>query len=305
MDRFRRFLVALDRSDMDSHLIKAALVFAKDNPGASFYFFHASPSLEIPEKVREQYPDLIAPIDETIEANIQMDVDEIFNGADVEIHIDVREGNPSDQILKYASEKEINLIILGKKPHSEGSGHHKDKIVNNASASVMIIPKGHDLDIPKHILVSVDFSEASKYAFERAFKFAKHHECRITCFHSYEVPTGYHTTGKSFEEFADIMEENSKDHFEEFIEPYDLEGVEVDNVNFLDKDGHSHEKILEAAKKTGADLIVVGSKGRTSLSKVLLGSVANKLLHSTFDLPVLVVKRSGKNLGFLEALLEI
>ena len=58
MDRLRRFMVALDRSDMDTYLIKAAAVFASNYQDATFYFFYVSPSLEIPPKVHEKYPDL-------------------------------------------------------------------------------------------------------------------------------------------------------------------------------------------------------------------------------------------------------
>ena len=135
MDRLRRFMVALDRSDMDTYLIKAASVFASNYEDATFYFFYVSPSLEIPPKVHEKYPDLIAPMDESIEANVRADIASIFNNISADIQVDVREGNPTDQILKYASEKEIDMMLLGKKPLNEGSGHHKDKIVNAASCS--------------------------------------------------------------------------------------------------------------------------------------------------------------------------
>lgn len=49
------------------------------------------------------------------------------------------------------------------------------------------------------------------------------------------------------------------------------------------------EGILEAAKGQGADLIVMGSHGRTGLQKLLLGSVTQKLL-SHAEVPVMVVR---------------
>lgn len=304
MDRLRRFLVALDRSDMDDYLIKAASVFADNHPDAQFYFFNVSPMLEIPVKVHEQYPDLIGPIDEAIGENIKADVKSQFNDL-AAVHIDVREGNPTDQILKFASEKDIDLMILGQKPRNEGSGHHKDKIVNASSCSVMVIPKGLNYEHPKNLLVSLDFSETSKFAFERALVYAKICESRITAFHCYEVPTGYHTTGKSYEEFAAIMESNAEEHFNEFIESMDLGDIEVKNLNLLDRDGNTPKLIMRAAEQTNSDVIIVGSKGRTSFSKVLLGSVAAKLLRAEFDIPVMIIKSHGKNMGFLKALLEL
>jgi nucleotide-binding universal stress UspA family protein len=50
-----------------------------------------------------------------------------------------------------------------------------------------------------------------------------------------------------------------------------------------------HEGILDVAKATGADLIVMGSHGRQGIEKLLLGSTAQRVLsHAT--LPVLVVR---------------
>lgn len=55
------------------------------------------------------------------------------------------------------------------------------------------------------------------------------------------------------------------------------------------KDGHPAEKILDAAKEFGADLIVVGSHGRHGAKRFLLGSVSSKIVeHATCH--VLVIK---------------
>ena len=50
-----------------------------------------------------------------------------------------------------------------------------------------------------------------------------------------------------------------------------------------------YEGIIEAAKKVGADLIVVGSHGRRGIEALLLGSEATKLLTHT-KIPALVVR---------------
>jgi len=55
------------------------------------------------------------------------------------------------------------------------------------------------------------------------------------------------------------------------------------------KDGHPAEKIIEAAKESGAELIVVGSHGRHGAKKFLLGSVSSKVVEHA-PCHVLVVK---------------
>lgn len=54
------------------------------------------------------------------------------------------------------------------------------------------------------------------------------------------------------------------------------------------EEGYPSEKIVEVAEAEGADLIVVGSRGRSKLAKMLLGSVASRVIASA-PCPVLVV----------------
>lgn len=55
--------------------------------------------------------------------------------------------------------------------------------------------------------------------------------------------------------------------------------------------GHPVDDIVEEAKKSKADLIVMGSHGRSALAAAVLGSVAYGVLHRDVKTPVLVVKR--------------
>ena len=223
-------MVCLDQSEADTALITVAKNFAQSPDALNIYFFTVVQSLELPQAVHEQYPDLIAPIDETIEKTIWDTINSVFKGLEIEISVDVREGNVTDQILKWSSEKDIDLILLGSKPIESGSGHHREKVVNAAHCSVGIIPQ-HCIDVQvKRILLPTDFSSASREAFKKAESFAKVLEASITIFHSYEVPTGYHTTGKTYEEFADIMLGHAKNDCDQFISTNTTENVEIDCV---------------------------------------------------------------------------
>ena len=62
-------------------------------------------------------------------------------------------------------------------------------------------------------------------------------------------------------------------------------------VEIVVGEGHSvHNGIMEAAKATGADLIVMGSHGRKGLEKLVLGSVTQRVLADSM-IPVLVVRQ--------------
>ncbi|UCG39288.1 MAG: universal stress protein [bacterium] len=55
------------------------------------------------------------------------------------------------------------------------------------------------------------------------------------------------------------------------------------------KEGKPHEEILKAAEEIGADMIIIGSHGRTGLEKAIFGSVAERVVRMA-PIPVLLVK---------------
>ena len=73
----------------------------------------------------------------------------------------------------------------------------------------------------------------------------------------------------------------------------------------LDDDPHPADKIYKTGKEMGVDMIILGSKGRTSAAAFLIGSVAEKLVMENSDIPLLLVKKGKENLGFLDALFKL
>ncbi|MDA1120281.1 MAG: hypothetical protein O2887_07275 [Bacteroidetes bacterium] len=67
------------------------------------------------------------------------------------------------------------------------------------------------------------------------------------------MPTGYHYTGKTFEEFSVIMKKNAEKSYTKFISKIDLKGVDVEAVYSLDKDEDPIELIKETAARYNVD----------------------------------------------------
>jgi nucleotide-binding universal stress UspA family protein len=55
--------------------------------------------------------------------------------------------------------------------------------------------------------------------------------------------------------------------------------------------GHPAEEITKEAESSNADLIVMGSHGRSALTSAFLGSVTYSIIHNETKIPVLVVRR--------------
>jgi nucleotide-binding universal stress UspA family protein len=90
------------------------------------------------------------------------------------------------------------------------------------------------------------------------------------------------------EPIEDYLREASEGYAGEIKKLCDKNGVQTKTV--ITK-GHPVEEIVKAAKKSKADLIVMGSHGRSALAAAVLGSVAYGVMHKDTKIPVLVVKK--------------
>lgn len=303
MKYFKKVMVGLDLSQLDEVLISNLKIFIPILDIEKVYFIHFSKSLMLPDEVTKAYPDLLAPMDETIESQIQYEIDKAKPSLDFNYEIIVKEGNAQDSMLRWCKIKETDLLILGRKKGKRPS----DSLVKNLSQKypnpVLLLPETPPNKQINNILLPIDFSEHSKVSIQLAIEISKKTNASIQCCHMYEVPNGYSKTGKSFEEFAEIMLENSKKDFNKFLKENDLPDLLCTFILNDKKD--EAENILEFAASIGTDLLIVGSRGRSRSAAVLLGSVAEKLVNNNQDTPMLVMKEKGENMGFLEALFKI
>ena len=306
MVNLKRVLVAFDKSVIDETLVRYVTMLSNYTEIDKIYFINVVKSLELPEKIAKKYPELLAPVDEAVKKDIRFLIDqEAGNQLKVEYEIDVVEGNRAETILKWAKVKEIDLIVMGKKSGTEGEGFLSNKILKLAPCSVAMVPEVLPMNFKK-ILVPIDFSEASKLAMESALDIARRvPELEITVTHIYEVPSGYSVSGKSYEEFAEIMLKNAEESYNEFIKQFDIKGVRVTTRFELNEESSIAKKIYYVAVNETVSAIVIGSKGRTQAAAVIVGSIAEKVVAINSQIPTIVVKQKSHNMGFLEALLEL
>ena len=145
----------------------------------------------------------------------------------------------------------------------------------------------------KHILVPTDGSELSRATAQRAVSFAKETGARVTVFYAKpEYPIAYFGEGALIdpttpEKFAEMADQQAAEYIGE-VEKWCAEaGVECAAATATSD--IPYEAIIEAAEKSGCDLIFMASHGRRGISGLLLGSETNKVLtHS--KVPVLVYR---------------
>ena len=156
----------------------------------------------------------------------------------------------------------------------------------------------------KKILYPTDFSETAELALNqvKAFKTLKVEE--VVLLHViderdikkrdiFSLLLGVAGLNKSVEEFENELKnkliEEAKSKMESIKKELEDIGFKVEEVVVI---GIPHEKIVKIAKEEGADIIIMGSHGKTNLRDILLGSVTENVIKKS-NKPVLVVKRKN------------
>lgn len=140
-----------------------------------------------------------------------------------------------------------------------------------------------------HIMFTTDFSPGSEAAAGLAFEMARRFAARMTILHVYSAPVYIGAFGDAYALPPEVMEKIRADA-ERALENLRLRAVkEGITAEPLAVEGIAPDLIVAAARSRHADLIVMGTHGRTGLKHLLLGSVAERVVR-TAECPVLTVR---------------
>jgi nucleotide-binding universal stress UspA family protein len=135
------------------------------------------------------------------------------------------------------------------------------------------------------ILCPVDRSPISARALAYATALARAHGARVHVLEVIEHTLPPTPMGLGDFEIPDVLREGTMGELQQFAAPATDAGVVAD---IRLREGHVAREILRDAAASGADLIVVGTHGRSGFERLALGSVTEKVLH-TATCPVLAV----------------
>lgn len=217
----------------------------------------------------------------TAEANARAVLDRFAaqaRAAGIEVASMMRFGDdPYREIVAAAEDINADLIIVGRRGRRGLArlmlGDATVKVIGSAKTSVMVVPKAAGM-WRNRVLVATDGSRSGDTAATAAARIA--HCCGnpLTVL-SVKVPS--HAPARQAE--ADRI-------VERVLGFYRAEGLDAEGVV---RTGQTDEVIAAVAAERGADLIVMGSHGRTGLGRLLLGSNSERVIGKA-TCPVLVVK---------------
>jgi nucleotide-binding universal stress UspA family protein len=223
------------------------------------------------------------------------------------VTIEVLAGKPAQEILSYAADKSVSLVVMASRGTSgEGPwllGNIAAKVLRATTKPVLLVRKEAPAEglqrkgLIKRILVPLDGSKVAEQIVPHAEELARGMGAELILFQAYEsflgVISGEAMVTMSAEEIKEAnkhREEDAKAYLRTIAGTLREMGLTVSEVVVP---GDPADVILSYAESNAVDIISMSTHGLSGLKRWVFGSVTDKVLHAG-DMPVLVVRAAGQ-----------
>jgi nucleotide-binding universal stress UspA family protein len=207
---------------------------------------------------------------------------------------------PAERILAYVEDQDIDLIVMGTHGRRGLSrallGSVTEAVVRQAPCPVFVVRGDEEAVSPQHairrILVPIDFSDASHEAIRHATEIAQTYGAEINLLHVVEevvYPSAY-GMGDAYFPTQNVIRK-----VEETLADMARDEIGYEHIMIAAVVGYAPLSIIDYAKENEADLIVIATHGRSGFDRMLLGSVAERVIRRA-PVPVFIVKPGRKSL---------
>ncbi len=304
MVSFEKILVCVDLSSTGQSIIGKACSIAKKAKTKEVAFLYVVKDFNFPESLQEEFPDLLTRAMDERKEELKTLINEAFTcHDDVKTKLIIKQGSLTKEILTTSAEENTDLIVIGRKQDSDSVLN--TRIARRATCNLMIVPRSEGQFSFERIHVPVDFSNYTTLSLDSALTLSEGEKSEIFLHNVYTVPSSYRYSGKSFEEFAEILEKHTAGDLEKLTKKVTLKDQKLTTIHTNDHGHNVIDIIYGEAKERQADIIVMGAKGRTAASALFIGSKAERMIQVNQNIPLLVIRPKGSNAGILESLQEI
>lgn len=297
MAYIKRVLWATDGSKVSEEALKYAILFAKKF-GSDITGIHVIPK---PEKLlfKSEFHDWTVKVEENLKSELSSLAKNLeakgisFNGV-------VLKGIPAVEIVECARRENADLIVVGKSGLGLLDrilvGSTALRILRESEVPVLAVKKavGEDQVKIENILVPVEISDMVNSALLFAIEFARRIGARITVIYVFRLDVYTYEVPASTLVLDDLIKFSSAElerRVEEVIETHgefkDNIGVEIDTK--VIQAINPAIAISDYASSNGMDLVVINTHGRKGISRLILGSVTEKVIQES-SCPVMALK---------------
>jgi len=296
--QIKQILVPTDFSENAEHALSYAVELAKAC-SAKLHLLHTPvvPTYLLMDLSYSPGPEAVTRI--LNEAQDALDEQaKVVASAGVEHLAAIREGTVHEVIRDYAKEHEMDLVVVGTHGRTGVSklmyGSVTERVLKTVHTPIIVIPPEGG-KMPSSIVMAYDFSAPAKRAAEMARAIHGKFHGPLHLVHSYlDVWGEYTDRGAVIGEAAEKRREALNLGLEEMLrkEAEELFSIDAQTIQTHLVTGDPAESILKVAEDVGATLISAGTTGKSGIERLLIGSVARRLLHDS-KIPLLLTHDDG------------
>lgn len=273
-----RLLLATDSSEFSEGAIREAIRMAK-RCGSKLT---AISVIETNPEFESTAPQVLEKMEKEVRGHLNS-VQSRAKQEGVACEIAVHEGEDSYKyIVDEAVAQKSTMIIMGRRGKKGFRrlvmGSTTSWTIGHAPCSVLVVPRNAQVDF-KSIVVATDGSPHSAAAASEAIGIAKRNSAKLTVIAvvpaDIAMPTDIDFAAIQREKLADQEMQVAEKNARAVKDAAQKAGVDAQAFVMS---GKPADAIMEIAKDKAADLVVVGSHGRTGLDRLLMGSVAERVI---------------------------
>jgi universal stress protein E len=196
------------------------------------------------------------------------------------IEFDVAINNPLAELIRRVNDRKADLLVLGSHGTSPGPtpGILAAQAVRRVPTRVLLVRDKHAGPF-KTIVACVDFSETSRDALDAAVRLAAQDGAALHILHVFHPPWSRLRSANKVPDYAAPLKAALLEQLKSFATPGRPE-LEWSKASFdvVEATGHG-TGITDFVRSQGCDLVVLGTRGRTNLRDVLMGSTAERVVR--------------------------
>ncbi len=295
MKSYQRLIAAIDFTPSCRNALREAVRMGRHS-GASITAVHVMDEFLVSELKRALSTDQ-ASIRAEWETRLRKFVDDSELGTP-HVEIEIRMGNAFQELVECCRVHQADLLVMG----ARGSRNEPNRVgviaarcVRKAPVDVLLVRE--DAQGPfRHLVACVDLSENSARAVSHALQIAAEDGATLDCLHVYQSALAMSLDyGGLAAPVASTMDEQGlrmwQTELDKFLAPVEAAAPSVRVTRMVKERVNIREAILDHVTETQADMVVLGTRGKSGLRELLIGTTAEKIVaHATCS--ILAVKPS-------------
>ena len=266
---------------------RLSLVHLAERPGVPAFASHGIGPPNLPAELASYFESLETRLGDLIRT------DSTFDGIDA--HARLLRNTGFESLTEFLKEEDVSLLVLTTHGYTGAKrfvfGSFASKVMHSAQCPVLVLREGAsevsaedsfgadtEGTVPKRIFVATDLTPRSDPAFDLACSWARRFDSRVLVHFVVEKPTGIVAYPKFMLEGWWDHERQLRDESGQKLTKLLAENAEGLDARYIVTSGEPAEEILREIDDFRADLVILGTHGRSGFENFMLGSVVQKVI---------------------------